>query len=80
MGIDLNNMQLEQLITEAKASGGSELANYQLFIVGLTDALGLTRPKMAGEENQFNDYVFERRVDFKHPDGGIGRRASFRYW
>jgi hypothetical protein len=69
MGIESKNMELDQLITEAKASGGSEMANYQLFIVGLTQALGLERPKMAGEENQFNDYVFERRVDFKHPDG-----------
>jgi hypothetical protein len=61
--------KLERLIADAKASGGSEMANYQLFVIGLTEALGLERPKMAGEANQFNDYVFERRVDFKHPDG-----------
>ncbi|MBB4302097.1 hypothetical protein GGD81_001121 [Rhodobium orientis] len=61
--------KLETFVAEAKASGGSELANYQLFVVGLAEALGLERPQMAGEENQFNDYVFERRVDFKHPDG-----------
>ncbi len=60
---------LDALIAEAKASGGSELANYQLFVVGLCQALGLDRPAMAKEENQFNDYVFERRIDFKHPDG-----------
>lgn len=41
--------KLEKLVTEAKASGGSEMANYQLFVIGLTEALGLERPKMAGE-------------------------------
>ncbi len=57
------------LIAEASASGGSELANYQLFIIGLCEALELDRPAMAQEANELNDYVFERRVDFKHPDG-----------
>jgi hypothetical protein len=61
--------KLENLIADASASGGSEMANYQLFVIGLTEALGLERPKMAGEANQFNDCGFERRVDFKHPDG-----------
>lgn len=69
MGEFGDNDVLEKLIEEAKASGGSELANYQLFVIGLTEALALERPQMASEENAFNDYVFERRVDFKHPDG-----------
>ncbi|MGE0585461.1 MAG: class I SAM-dependent DNA methyltransferase [Flavobacteriaceae bacterium] len=67
---------LEKLIAEAKASGGSERSNYQIFITGLAqDILGLERPVMASAENQFNDYVYERRVDFKHPDGS--RTAGF---
>ncbi|MER9485068.1 class I SAM-dependent DNA methyltransferase [Mesorhizobium sp. M0563] len=71
---------MEALITEAKASGGSELANYQLFILGLCEALGLDRPAMAQEQNERNDYVFERRVDFKHPDGtrSAGRIDCYR--
>lgn len=64
-----DNEKLAALIAEAKASGGSELANYQLFILGLCEALELDRPAMAQEQNDRNDYVFERRVDFKHPDG-----------
>jgi hypothetical protein len=64
-----NNEKLEALIAEAKASGGSELANYQLFVERLCVALGLPRPAMAQEQNSLNDYVFERRIDFKHPDG-----------
>ncbi|MBN9249090.1 MAG: class I SAM-dependent DNA methyltransferase [Mesorhizobium sp.] len=72
--------QLETLIAEAKASGGSELANYQLFVIGLCEALGLGRPAMAQEANELNDYVFERRVDFKHPDGSrtAGRIDCYR--
>ncbi|UJQ93353.1 class I SAM-dependent DNA methyltransferase [Mariluticola halotolerans] len=66
---------LDQLIANASASGGSERANYQLFILGLCEALGLQKPEMAQEHNHHNDYVFERRVDFKHPDGS--RTAGF---
>lgn len=81
MGESLTNAEkLETLIAEAKASGGSELANYQLFILGLCEALGLDRPAMAQEQNDRNDYVFERRVDFKHPDGSrsAGRIDCYR--
>ena len=71
---------LDALIAEAKASGGSELANYQLFVERLCIALDLPRPAMAREENDRNDYVFERRVDFKHPDGSrtAGRIDCYR--
>ena len=59
--------KLEALIAAASASGGAERANYQLFIERLCSALGLPGPDMAREENALNDYVFERRIDFKHP-------------
>ena len=64
-----DNHKLEELIAEAQASGGAERANYQLFVLGLCEALDLQKPAMAMEENERNDYVFERRIDFKHPDG-----------
>lgn len=60
---------LEEVIAEAKASGGSELANYQLFVDRLAGALGVPKPAMAREENRLNDYVFERQVIFRHPNG-----------
>jgi hypothetical protein len=81
MGESLTNVEkLDALIAEAKASGGSELANFQPFILGLCEALGLDRPAMAQEQNERNDYVFERRVDFKHPDGSrtAGRIDCYR--
>jgi hypothetical protein len=65
----VDTAKLEKLIADAKASGGSELANYQLFVIGLCEALGIERPAMAAEMNTLNDYVFERWVSFKHPDG-----------
>ena len=51
---------LDDLIAEATASGGSERANYQLFVTGLCDVLGVPRPAMSQEANARNDYVFER--------------------
>ena len=62
---------LDDLIAEASASGGSERANYQLFIAGLCDVLGVPRPGMSQETNALNDYVFERSLDYRHPDGSV---------
>ncbi|MER8990576.1 type IIL restriction-modification enzyme MmeI [Mesorhizobium sp. M0678] len=75
-----NLAKLDALIAAGSQSGGSELANYQLFVIGLCEALGLERPNMAQEQNHLNDYVFERRVDFKHPDGtrSAGRIDCYR--
>ncbi|WP_243927887.1 class I SAM-dependent DNA methyltransferase [Methylobacterium sp. J-076] len=64
-----NLEKLDILINEAKSSGGSERSNYQIFIERLCVALGLPCPDMAREENRLNNYVFERTVAFKHPDG-----------
>lgn len=60
---------LEELIARVKASGGSEIANTQVFVERLCKALGLEPPEFSTAQNHFNDYVFERRVQFKHPDG-----------
>lgn len=66
---EIGNDRLEKLIADAKASGGSELSNYQLFVDRLTEALRLPRPEFAREETRFNDYVFERNVTFRHANG-----------
>ena len=50
-------------------SGGAELANFQTFANELCDLLGVPRPDPAQEQVERDDYVFERRVDFKHDDG-----------
>ena len=65
----VNQQKLKDLIEEARASGGSELANAQTFVIKLAEALGLDAPGMAKEDNHRNDYVFERAVTFHHEDG-----------
>lgn len=60
---------LARLVEEVTQSGGAERANFQPFVIRLCGALGLPEPDFASEENRLNDYVFERRVDFRHPDG-----------
>ena len=72
--------KLDRLIDDVSRSGGAEMANAQPFVMRLTDALGLPQPDFASEENARNDYVFERRVDFKHPDGSTspGRIDCYR--
>ncbi|NNC53067.1 MAG: hypothetical protein HKO08_08525 [Erythrobacter sp.] len=60
---------LEKLIAEFEGSGGSEMANAQLFLERLTGALGVDQPSAAKEDTRHNDYVFERGVLFRHPNG-----------
>lgn len=64
--------------------GGQERANYQLFLIGLAEALGLARPDAAGPNTETNTYVFERAVTFREPDGSTStgridlyRKGSF---
>lgn len=61
--------------------GGQERANYQLFLIGLAEALGLPRPDAAGPDTDKNQYVFERAVTFREPDGATstGRIDLYRH-
>lgn len=49
--------------------GGQERANYSLFLSELCDVIGVRRPDPALAAHDFNDYVFERRVERRRPDG-----------
>ncbi|QZD96214.1 class I SAM-dependent DNA methyltransferase [Qipengyuania gelatinilytica] len=66
---EIDQTKIADLIDEAKASGGSEMANAQLFIERLTVALGLPSPKLQKEDTATSDYVFERPVTFRHTGG-----------
>jgi hypothetical protein len=61
--------QITAFIDRWQGVSGSERSNYQLFITGLCDLLGLAKPEPAHEDTQDNAYVFERRVTFAHGDG-----------
>lgn len=62
-------MDIEAFIAEARGADGSERANYQLFVTRLCALLGVDPPTYSAAETALNDYVFERRVEFVHPDG-----------
>jgi len=47
---------------------GTERVNYQLFLTELCDLLVLPKPDPAASDTEQNSYVFERRVDIKHPN------------
>jgi hypothetical protein len=49
--------------------GGQERANCSLFLTELCDVIGVGHPDPASASHEFNDYVFERRVERKLPDG-----------
>ena len=61
---------VDAFIDRWEKSGGSESANFQMFAGELCELLGLPRPDPSEERNEYNDYTFERRIDFKHDDGG----------
>jgi hypothetical protein len=64
---------IDDFISRWGNSGGSERANYQLFLTELCALLALPKPDPAGDETASNAYVFERRVDINGPDGSINR-------
>ena len=69
MSAEEENGAVEAFIAKWEASSGAERANYQLFLVDLCHLLGVDEPHPAVQENHLNDYVFERTVTFKHPNG-----------
>jgi hypothetical protein len=60
---------IEPFIARWTLAGGSERANYQLFVTELCRLLGLPTPDPARDDTRDNAYVFERRVTFAHGDG-----------
>ncbi len=75
---------IDAFITRWTSVGGSERANYQLFLTELAALLGLPRPDPASDDTRDNSYVFERRVTFNHGDGSqssgfidLYRRGAF---
>jgi len=62
---DVDTAAIDKLIADFEASGGSELANAQLFVERLTGALGVEQPSPAREDSRLNDYVFERNATFR---------------
>lgn len=75
---------IEAFIQRWSSAGGSERANYQLFLTELCTLLELPQPEPAGDDTRDNAYVFERRVLIRQPDGSANsgfidlyKRGSF---
>jgi hypothetical protein len=62
----LNNQDVDQFIARWKDTGGSEHANYQLFVIELTELLSVDRPYPATDNDTNDHYRFERPVTFTH--------------
>lgn len=61
--------KVETFIERWSGAGGTERANYQLFLTELCALLELPMPDPASTDNAENAYVFERMVPIASPDG-----------
>jgi len=73
-------MTPESFIARWQHADGSELANAQSFVRELCELLDVPVPDPARADTRDNAYVFERRVIFRHGDGGSseGRIDTYR--
>jgi len=60
---------VEAFIDRWRPSGGSERANYQLFLSELCDLVGVVKPGVATSEAKGDPYCFERPVVLRKGDG-----------
>ena len=63
----------DEFIKRWAGRDGTEKSNFQLFLSELCEMLAVDKPDPASADNENNGYVFERRVDIKHPDGTVTR-------
>ncbi|MFB9984835.1 class I SAM-dependent DNA methyltransferase [Mesorhizobium kowhaii] len=68
-GINTKLLDADFIRRWSNLDGGQERANYSLFLAELCDVIEVRRPDPALAAHDFNDYVFERRVERKRPDG-----------
>ncbi len=64
-------LDLDPFVARWQKSAASERSNYQLFLIGLCDVLGVERPKPATGEQDRDEYIFERPVHFQNADESI---------
>jgi hypothetical protein len=65
----IDHEKTEAFINRWKQGGGTERANYQLFLMELCELLQLPKADPAGDDTRDNAYVFERRVIIRKADG-----------
>lgn len=65
----MSEADVEAFIERWRPSGGSERANYQLFLTELCELLGIGKPGVATSEAKGDPYCFERPVMLRKGDG-----------
>ncbi len=65
----IDHDKTEAFIARWQNAGGTERANYQLFLLELCELLDLPKADPAGDDTRDNAYVFERRVIIRKADG-----------
>src|SRR3954467_9257969 len=65
--------QVTEFIETWRKSAAAERSNYQGFLYGLCDVLGVPRPEPAKADSSQNSYVFEHPVLF---DDGLGHTTT----
>lgn len=68
---DKNTVTERFIARWSKLEGGQERSNYALFLTELCDVLDVPHPDPAGSSHDYNDYVFERRLERRLDDGSI---------
>lgn len=66
---DASAADVHAFIARWSGAGGTESANYGLFVQELCRLLKVPEPDPASEDTRDNAYVFQRRVTFRHGDG-----------
>ncbi len=69
----IDHDKTEAFIARWQNAGGTERANYQLFLLELCELLDLPKADPAGDDTRDNAYVFERRVIIRKADGTDSR-------
>jgi hypothetical protein len=62
-------LTVDAFVARWQGSAASERSNYQLFLVDLCEVLGVERPEPATGQSDRDEYVFDRPVHFRNPDG-----------
>lgn len=71
---DVDPSKVNDFIQRWQSAGGTERANYQLFLTELCTLLKLDQPDPAQDDTRDNAYVFERRVTEEFSEGGDTKR------
>jgi len=71
----IGRMTIPEFVQKWRGRSGGERQNAVLFLLELTDALGVPRPEPASSDNRDNGYVYERYL--RSEEGGGKTRARW---